>query len=300
MTDQTMKTEVTLVTESIHTGAAAKARLRKRYRDEAIFKGLGLGAILIAIGFLVLLLSSVVVKGVPAFTYNFASIPFDFSKVDRTALDKADYDAVVRESVRAIFPEVTERADRRLLGGLLSSGAPTLLRAQVLDNPGKLDQERAFSVPVQDSADLYLKGMVSKSTWTEGSTAASLSAAGDTVTLTTQQPQFASLLDSIRLRLEAEAAAVRSRLAGAVRSLNFIKANLQSTNDRLNGDLNEADRARLTADVVTMTTDLAATTKLAQDYEAAAIELERRAASAKDGESLTSSDPSVLIYAGHA
>ncbi|WP_439599981.1 phosphate ABC transporter permease PstA [Devosia sp.] len=300
MTDQIMKTEVALGSTSIHTGEAAKGRLKRRYRNEAIFKGLGLGAILIAIGFLVLILSSVVIKGVPAFTYNFASIPFDFSSVDRTALPKADYDAVVRDSLRTEFPEVTSRGDRRLLGALLSSGSPVLLRDQVIANPTKIDEPRAFSVPISDFADLYLKGQVSPSTWSDGGAAASLATTGENVTLTTESSRFADILDSIRVRLEAEAGATRARLAGAVRSLERTQANLAATNERLAGDLNEADRTRLTADVARMTTDVANVTKQTTDLEAAAVELERRAASAKDGEALTPADPSVLIYAGHA
>ena len=289
MTDQAMKQSVTSVSTSIHTGQAAKARLRARYRNEAIFKGFGLGAILIAIGFLVVLLSSVVVKGVPAFTYNFATIPFEFGSVDRGNLAKADYDGVVRDSLRSQFPEVESRADRRLLGGLLSSGAPVLLRDQVLAAPAKMDEPNAFSVPISDFADLYLKGQVSPSNWTDGGVPAALSAPDATsVRLTTETPRFAAILDTIRVRLETEALATRARLAGAIRSLERTKANLETTNQKSDGGFLYA------------TTDLAAVTRQASDLEASAVELERRAASAKDGESLTAGDPSVVVYAGHA
>jgi phosphate transport system permease protein len=301
MTDQAIKQDVAVHERSIHTGEAAKARLKTRYRNEAIFKGMGLTAILIAVGFLVVLLTSIVIKGVPAFTYHFASVPMNFETVDRTALPKADYDAVVRESLRAVFPDVTSRNDRRLLGSLLSSGAPVLLRDQVIADPAKIDQPGAFSVPISDFADLYLKGQVTATTWHDGEVPAALAPSGEAaVTLTTESPRFSEILDTIRVRLEADAGAVRARLAGQLRSQERLQANLQSTNTRLAGELEPADRTRLEADVARITRDLAAVGQQAADLEAAAVELERRAVSAKDGEALTPADPSVLIYAGSA
>jgi phosphate transport system permease protein len=284
---------------SIHTSDAARERLRKRYRSERIFKRLGLAAILVSVGFLALLLSTVVWKGIPAFTYNFASIPFDFSGVDDSsaeALAKADFDAVVRESLRAEFPEVTERTERRLLGTLLSTGASVLLREQVLARPGDMAKPAAYEVPISDFADLYLKGQITASAWEPGGTGAAFAANADTVTITAPTPRFAPLLETIHLRIEAEAVATRGRLAGALRSEESNKAALDALTTRLAAGPSAEDRAWIEPEIARLTTVVEALATQLTELETAAQALEARSASAVDGESLTPGDPSLLIY----
>jgi len=296
MTEQTVTTAI----HSVHTSGAARGRLRKRYRAERIFKLLGQLAILVSVAFLVTLLSTIVWKGLPAFTYNFASIPFDLSAVDTSNLAKADYDAVVREGIRARFPDVTSRSDRKLLGSLLSSGAPIILREQVLAHPADLDRADAFSVPISDYADLYLKGQITASTWEDGGVAATVGSDGETITLTASEVRFGPVLATIARRLESEAVATRSRLAGALRSQERMTAELAGLNAQIAAGPAAADRVWIDAGVARLTTALAALATQIADLEAAATELEARAVSAKDGESLTPADPSLLIYAGDA
>ena len=294
MTDQILPT----VIQSVHTSDEARGRLRQRYRNEAIFKGLGMAAIAVSVGFLVLLLSTVVWKGVPAFVYNFASIPFDLSQVDAGNPGAADYDAAVREGLRAQYPDVTERNDRRLLSSLLSSGAPIILREQVLSRPGDIAKPGAYSVPISDFADLYLKGQISGSTWQDGGVAANLTANDGNITLTTSEPRFVTVLDTIRVRLEGEAAATRNRLAGSLRSQERMTAELGALSARLAAGPSDADRGWIEAGIAKLTKDLGGLTTQVTDFEAAAVALEARAVSAKDGEALTAGDPSLLIYAG--
>ncbi len=296
MTEQTLGSAI----QSAHTSGAARGRLRKRYRSERIFKSLGLAAILVSLGFLVLLLSTVVWKGVPAFTYNFASMPFDFSAVDKDNLGKADYDALVREGIRAQFPEVTSRNDRKLLGSLLSSGAPVILREQALAHPEALDDPGTFSLPISDYADLYLKGQVTASSWEEGGVAASVASDGERITLTAAEPRFGTVLDTIGKRLEGEAAATRDRLAGALRSQERMTTELAALQAQLAAGPSAEDRVWIEAGIEKLTAALAALAGQITEFEAAATGLEARAVSARDGESLTPADPSLLIYAGDA
>lgn len=187
MTDQIM-TEAASPLTSLHTSVEARGRLKKRYRAEANFKLLGIGALLLAVAFLAVILSSIVVKGVPAFIYNFASIPLDFSQVDRANLAQANYDGIVKDSIRGQFPNATSRADQKLVAGLMSSGAPVLLREQVLANPALLDQPSGASLPVSDFADLYLKGQITGSRWIDAGGETTIAIAGDVVTLNFSTP----------------------------------------------------------------------------------------------------------------
>jgi len=67
---------------------AHRARLKKRYASEARFKFMGLGAILASIAFLIFLLSTFILTGLPAFTYNYISVPVDLTSIDRAELEE--------------------------------------------------------------------------------------------------------------------------------------------------------------------------------------------------------------------
>ena len=110
---------------------AAKARVRARYRAEARFKFYGLAAIGLTAVFLVIVLADIVVRGLPAFWQH--KLVLDVM-VDRAEIDPqgtrdpaviraGDFQALVRNTLRAQFPDVSDRAGRRLLDGILSSGA---------------------------------------------------------------------------------------------------------------------------------------------------------------------------------
>ena len=59
-------TDVSLprVSTDLHTNDQAQARLKARYRSEALFQALGLGPLLVAAGFLVIFLSTIVTQAI--------------------------------------------------------------------------------------------------------------------------------------------------------------------------------------------------------------------------------------------
>jgi phosphate transport system permease protein len=147
---------------SVHTDDAAKARLKARYAAEMRFKWLGAGAVALAGFFLVLLLSTVVTQAWPALRMNYLMLPLDLSaaKVDPAKLDGFDFQGVINDALAAEFPDVTSRQDRRLLRGLISTGAGTFLRKDIAEDPGMLGTSVEYPVPLDDFADLYLKGLL--------------------------------------------------------------------------------------------------------------------------------------------
>ncbi|MBI4923575.1 MAG: phosphate ABC transporter permease PstA, partial [Devosia nanyangense] len=197
MTDQIMSPIASPVAKSIHTTSDARDRLKKRYRSEANFKAMGVAALSVAIVFLVVLLSSIAWKGAPAFVYNFASLPMNASAIDRTNLAAANYDALVKQSVRDQFPELTARADTKILNSLMSSGAPILLRDRVVADPTVLDRPGAASLPISDFADLYLKGQIAASAWTVLEGAATVAVSGEEVTIAVSGEAFAPALAAL-------------------------------------------------------------------------------------------------------
>ena len=113
--------------------------------------------------FLVLLLSTIVTEAIPALRINYLTLPLDLSaaKVDPAKLDTVDYGAIINECAGS---EVSRGARAARTGGccaVWSRPAPaTLLRQDIAKNPSMLGTTVDYAVPVDDFADLYLKGLL--------------------------------------------------------------------------------------------------------------------------------------------
>ena len=119
---------------NLHTGEAAKRRLRARYAAERRFKWFGAGAVAVSALFLVVLLSTIVREALPAFTMSTLTLPVDLSaaKVDPADPASSAWDTIVQEALLQKFPEAKSRQERRLARGLISTGSGTLLRGEVM------------------------------------------------------------------------------------------------------------------------------------------------------------------------
>ncbi|PWB65664.1 MAG: phosphate ABC transporter, permease protein PstA [Bradyrhizobiaceae bacterium] len=214
---------------------AARARVRARYRAEARFKAYGLIAIALTALFLVIVLSDVLIKGLPAFTQHYLemTVKVDPAEIDPqgtrdpTVIASGDFQALVRNEMRAAFPEVRDRAGRRQLDGILSTGAADRLRDLVVADPGLVGQSVKFSALLTDDADLYYKGTGTSIRRRGGLGTAAASATTGDVTVTSSAEDFAAELGSVKqvlaerarvLRVEADRvrASLRSQEAGRV------------------------------------------------------------------------------------
>lgn len=288
---------------AIHTSDAARARLAARYRTERLFRLLGQAAIGVSVAFLALLLTTVVIQGVPAFTYNFATLDFDLSAERVGAPDgigKADFDGIVRDAIRAEFPEVTGRTPRRLLGGLISSGAPVLLRERLLGDPSLVGTSGRVSVPISDFGDLYLKGQITGSEFVDPDSPVTLQASddGSSLTVTAPTPVFAGFLDLVKQRLNADAASLRARAEGAKLSRARLDSEISQLQDRLADANDQVTSARLATQLEQARTSLDSVAGQIASFEAEAAGLEARAGEGVSAEKVTADDPSLLIYAG--
>ena len=153
-----------LADNTVHRTDAARRRLARRYAAERRFRLLGLGAVLTAIAALVLLLSTVFIQGIPAFTQHSAVLSVDLSgeAIDRTNLGESNFRAATQAAIDAALPFAEGRTQRRAARGLLSDSAEVILREQVLADPALAGAVRRIELPLSDTADLYLKGMVTE------------------------------------------------------------------------------------------------------------------------------------------
>ena len=158
------------MTEAVTQGTRAhhdRTRfLRRRHAAERRFRRYGVAGIMIALAALIVLLSSMVIRGYGAFTHTYLRLEVDLAAeriapADATSparLAKLDYRGILRRSLRARFPEVRKRRDKRALSKLLSIGATDTLRAAVLADPGLITRTMSIWVPASDDVDLFFKG----------------------------------------------------------------------------------------------------------------------------------------------
>jgi phosphate transport system permease protein len=109
--------------------------------------------------FLAFLLFDIVVKALPAFRSFSAQLTVfvDPGKVDPSNPRGGDYQSLVKDAWRAQFPDVTSRGDKKKLTALLSPNAADVLQRAVLADPSVIGKEVSISVPLDSTAELYLK-----------------------------------------------------------------------------------------------------------------------------------------------
>jgi phosphate transport system permease protein len=147
------------------------AGLKRRHRQERRFKFYGKLAIGTGMLFLLLLFSSIIANGYSAFFQHYILLEVNFDadiidpqgERDPRQLGTADYGGLVKASLRASFPEVTKRRDKRALYALASNGADLELRSRVLADPSIIGTQQAVWVPTDDEVDMLFKGHIDRS-----------------------------------------------------------------------------------------------------------------------------------------
>lgn len=141
-----------------------KKGLARRYRKERWFRRFGLGAVLISICFLGLLFGSIISNGWSAFwqTEILLDIHFDEQEFQVDNLAAANYGALVKSSMRSLFPEVKGRSEKRKLYRLVSSGAAFILQDRVMRDTGIIGTSQKIWLPADDEVDMFLKGHISR------------------------------------------------------------------------------------------------------------------------------------------
>jgi phosphate transport system permease protein len=282
---------------------AARARIRARYRAEARFKFYGIAAIAVTAIFLAVVLADILIKGIPAFTQHDLNlqVKIDPAEIDpqgtkdHAVIRGGDYQLLVRNALRAQFPDVTDRPGRRLLDGILSSGASDVLRERVVANPALIGQTVTVPVLISDDADLYYKGIGTRILRTAGEGTATLSGTEGEVTIRTSGKDFAERTIEVKRLLSVRARAERTeaaRLARVVASINARKTALEATlaearNTGRIGGLEE--RIKATAN------EAESLSTRVKQLEESAAGLQARFDNASGSEALTPELPSVLI-----
>ena len=144
--------------------------IARRYRRERNFRLAGLGAVLVGLAFLAFFFYTLIGNGYTAFlqTHIVLDVELDASSIDPDgerdpqALGRADYQGLIRNALRARFPEVQGRSDLRELFALVSPGAGFELRNQVLANPELVGGTVRQWFVADDDVDMLIKGHIDR------------------------------------------------------------------------------------------------------------------------------------------
>ncbi|HYD06557.1 MAG TPA: phosphate ABC transporter permease PstA [Reyranella sp.] len=142
--------------------AAAEKRLKQRHAAERRFRAYGLLAIAVAVAFLGILLTRVVMQGAPAFWTHSITLPVhvDPQRVDPTDLQGANYDMMIADQLLArLNVENDELGENSLKAkDLLSPDMGYQLLERLRRDPSLIGRTVSITAPVAGNADLYYKG----------------------------------------------------------------------------------------------------------------------------------------------
>lgn len=180
-----------MATDTLNSPGAARARavrasLRRRHLSEQIFRGFGILAIALALGFVVLLFVDVFRKGIPAFVQSnlHLSVTFDPEIIDVgpsparngfateaefTAASLAwqrevallNWNQVIEASLRQAAPAGTD-IDSRTLLSIAETNARHQVREMFVANPALLGQTVEVDVLASANAANWIKGNINR------------------------------------------------------------------------------------------------------------------------------------------
>ena len=149
------------------TRAKVEAGLRRRHRREVLLRASGLAATFVGVAFLAVFFASLIGQGASAFLQTRVALDVEYS-AELLAPDGefdpqfADFDAVVRNSIRERFPDVRDRRERRELSRLVSVGAAYQLRDRVVTDPSLIGTSERVWVPASADVDMVVKGKIER------------------------------------------------------------------------------------------------------------------------------------------
>lgn len=146
------------------TAELVEQSLRKRRAAEWRFQQFGKLSIAVGIVALIVLFVQIVGNGIGAFRQTYMHVQVEFNPdtlgIDAVTEDQlalANFDGVVRETLRELFPEVSGRREKRDLYSIASYDASFEIRDMLRDDPSLLGQTRDVVLLVDDDIDTYVK-----------------------------------------------------------------------------------------------------------------------------------------------
>ena len=240
-----------------------EASLKRRYGTERRFRLLGASAVVLGLSFVAILFINIVSNGYSAFFQSYLELPvaFEAEVIDPTGalrdgeLDESEiasqlrsvnFSKLARDALRAEFPAVSGRTQRRNLDALMSPGAPRQLRELVTQDPTVIGSERLVRLLADDDVDVFMKGRSTPVVRAEGAGIATLEgeldAIGGEVVVHVSDDGLEPLLEQARKRL-TDVADTLAREQGRVQSGHDSETDALAQADLADEEAAELERA---------------------------------------------------------
>lgn len=143
----------------------AAAMLKKRHRAESRFRWFGRVSIAFGIACVLFLFTDIISKGMGAFTQTYVDVDITFdeetlglsSDSSLQEIKAASFGSFFKKSLRAQYPWITERKEKRELYSLFTSDMPLILRDMVIADPSIMGTTQSVSMIADDDFDVYYK-----------------------------------------------------------------------------------------------------------------------------------------------
>ncbi|WP_196138848.1 phosphate ABC transporter permease PstA [Aliikangiella sp. G2MR2-5] len=160
MTKQTQTSAELTTTEKVAFS------LKKRHRKEKRFQWMGRLAIGFGFMLVLILLTDIFIKAMPAFHQHWVKLEIDYRK-DWMKIDSSEsvlagegsYRTTLKKSIYQMFPEVKDRKQKRSLFALFSTNAEFTIKNYLMENPKVLGKKVDVFVRLDDDIDTYLKSV---------------------------------------------------------------------------------------------------------------------------------------------
>jgi phosphate transport system permease protein len=162
------------------------ASLNRRHRQEKLFKGIGLSAVVISLTLVAILFINIFSKGLPAFWQSAITLDIYFdpaiiqiSEKPQQQPDELDnlffqrdiewqsevglinFNRLITEGLNKVLPDAS--AHRRDAARIVTSGERFALRQMVIDNPDIIGQTQRLHLLTDANIDVWLKGNIDRS-----------------------------------------------------------------------------------------------------------------------------------------
>ena len=207
---------------SIHTGEAAKARLKKRRNAEKRLRAYGIIAISLAALALMALLYNIFARAVNVRTEHYITIAADIAE------DENDFLKVVKSAAKEAFPFASGRTQRRQVYGLFSDGAADDMRNAA--GAGTLETgesvERRFLL--SDDVDLYLRGTFGAPEERDAQGSLTVTEDGKKILLESTAADFNAAVGVVKAGLAAQAERLREEAGRQTAGVDALTTRLPS------------------------------------------------------------------------
>ena len=144
--------------------------LKSRLAKEKRFKAYGIISIITALTLLTILFVSIFSQGYTAFQETRIQLPVYFDQEildpnktsDWNEIKKANFNGLVKQSLRNLFPEVSGRSNKRKLYKIVSSSAEYQIRNIVNNDLSIIGSKQNIWVLADDDVDMLIKGNINR------------------------------------------------------------------------------------------------------------------------------------------